>query len=60
MRKAMNARKILVGKPEGKITLEDLGVDGTTVLKYKLILINKAWIELKWLRIGMSGEMWTL
>jgi hypothetical protein len=31
-----NAFKILVGKPEEKYILEDLDVDGRTVLKYTL------------------------
>jgi hypothetical protein len=33
------AYRVLVGKPEGKHTLEDLGVDGKTILK--LILKKK-------------------
>jgi hypothetical protein len=31
-----NEHKILVGKPEGKRPLEDLGIDGRTILKYIL------------------------
>jgi hypothetical protein len=36
MRERRNAYRVLVGKPEGKNSLEDLGVDGTVILKWNL------------------------
>jgi len=34
MRERRNAYRVLVGKPEGKNRLEDLGIDGTIIVKW--------------------------
>jgi hypothetical protein len=52
-----NEYKILVGKPEGKTTSEDQGVDWRTILKWILGKWRwRVWIEFIWLRIGTSGR----
>jgi hypothetical protein len=53
----INPCRLLVGKPDGKKHLEDLGVDGRITLK----LTFKKWDEpgsgLIWLRIGIGCEL---
>jgi hypothetical protein len=49
------AYRVLVGRPEGKSHLEDLGVDGKTILKWSFKTGMGAWTGLIWLRIG-SGR----
>ena len=44
--------RILVGKPEGKNHLEDLGVDERMTLKWIFENSMWAWAGLIWLRIG--------
>ena len=48
--------RVLVGKPEGKIYLEDPSVDGTIILRW---VFRKwglgSWIGSVWLRIGAGG-----
>jgi hypothetical protein len=48
----INAYKILVAKPEGKIPLENLGLDGSIISKRILGKYGLgAWIGFIWLRI---------
>jgi hypothetical protein len=44
-----NAYEMLVGQPEGKRSLEDLGVDGRIILKW----ILGVWVR----RIGSGGGL---
>jgi hypothetical protein len=53
-----NLYRILVGKPKGKINLEDQGVDGRTGSKWSLgRLVAGVWNGLTWLRIGIIGGL---
>jgi len=47
----------LVGKPEGKKHLEDLGVDGSLVLKYIWKCDGKAWTGFIWLMTCRSRRL---
>jgi hypothetical protein len=47
--------KVLVGKPEGTVHLEDQGADGRIILRWIFRKWEGAWTELIWLRIGTSG-----
>ena len=52
-----NAFKILTGKPTGKRLLEDVDVNGRTVLEWNLRrLVSIRGIGLMQLRIGIIGE----
>jgi len=47
---------VLVGKPEGKRTLEDPGVGGRIILRWILKQWDVgAWTGSSWLRIGTGG-----
>jgi hypothetical protein len=48
-----NAYRILVGKPEGNKSLEDLDVDDA-ILKW-LLESGVVWIGSIWLRLGICG-----
>jgi hypothetical protein len=53
-----NAHKFLVGKPEEKRSLEDLGADGKIILEWILGKWGgKMWTGWFWLRLGTSGEL---
>ena len=48
--------RVLVGKPEGKVLLGDLGVDGWIVLGWISRRWNVGiWTGLGWLRIEIGG-----
>jgi hypothetical protein len=48
--------RVLVGRPEGKSHLKDLGVDGRILLTWIFKKwLGKAWTGLMWFRIGTSG-----
>ena len=48
--------KVLIGKPEGKRSLEDLSIDGCTILNWILKKWDgEAWTGSIWLRIGTGG-----
>ena len=50
--------EFLVRIPEGKNLLENLGVDGRTVVKWVLnSLVRRAWTGSIWLRIGTGGGL---
>jgi hypothetical protein len=54
----INVHKTLVGIPEGKYHLKDLGVDGWIILEWILEEWNaKLWTGFIWLRIGTSGGL---
>jgi hypothetical protein len=53
-----NVYKILVGTPEGKRHLEDLGVEGRKIFKRMLKKQGgKVWIGCTWPRIETSGRL---
>jgi hypothetical protein len=53
-----NAYNTLVGKPEGKNHLEDLGIDGKIILEWVLMIYGGVvWNGCIWLRIGSSGGL---
>jgi hypothetical protein len=53
-----NAYKILVGKPEGKRPVGDLGVDGMIILDGILgKLGGKVWTGYVWLKTGINGGL---
>jgi hypothetical protein len=52
------AYRALVGKPEGRNHLEDLDLDGMTILKWVFKKLDtEAWTGLIWVRIGTDGEL---
>jgi hypothetical protein len=52
------AYRVLVGKPEGKRTLENPGVNGRIILKYVLEKYGREeWIGSMWLRIGTDDGL---
>ena len=48
------AYNVLVGRPEGKNHLENLGLDGTILLKW---IYKKVWARLMWRRIEPDGRI---
>jgi len=53
-----SAYKILVGKPEGKRPLEDLGIDRRIILEWALDKWGgKVWTGCIWFRTGTSGRL---
>jgi hypothetical protein len=49
---------VLVGKPEERDQMEDLGVDGRMILQCMLKKsFGKAWTGLSWLMIGTRGRL---
>jgi hypothetical protein len=51
-----NAHNILVGKPEGKNHLKDLGVDGNIILQWILEKhVGKLWTGCVWLWTEANG-----
>jgi hypothetical protein len=56
MGRMRNAIKILVGKPEKRDSLEELGIDGIIILKRSLKeLIAVVWIRVNQLKVGESN-----
>jgi hypothetical protein len=56
MRDIKNPYRILVGKPEGKNHLQDLGVDGKMILKWILQeLVMRMWTGFARLRIETNA-----
>jgi hypothetical protein len=50
-----NAQNVLVEKPEGKRSLEDLGVDGRIILE----LIRKTgWKGVDWIHVAQDRDQW--
>jgi hypothetical protein len=55
MGKMRGTLRFLVGKPEGKDNLENLGVDGRIVLKsFKDI----GWDGVDWIDVAQNGKRW--
>jgi hypothetical protein len=53
-----NVYTVLVGKPEGKDSLEDQGVDGRMGSKWTLgRLVGGVWSGFTWQRIGIVGGL---
>ena len=55
MGEGRGVHRVLVGKPEGKIPLGDLDVDGRIILRWifgKWEVLETGW---SWLRIGTDG-----
>jgi hypothetical protein len=55
MEEMTNAFKILVGKPEGKKLLGNLGVDGKIILK---CLREIGWKSTDWIHLAQNRDQW--
>jgi hypothetical protein len=51
------AYRIVVGRPEGRRSLGDPGIDGRIILKRVLKKWDGAWTGLSWLRIGTGDGL---
>jgi len=52
--------KFLFGNLKERDRFVDLGVDGRTILKWKLKYFGRAWVGFRWLRTVSSGLLfWT-
>jgi hypothetical protein len=49
--------RVFVGKPEGRVHLEDICTDGMIILERIFMKQMGAWIGLLWLRIGTGGGL---
>jgi len=56
MGKRRGVYRLLVGKPEGKRPLGNIGVDGRIILRWIFMKWSvRVWTKLSWLRIGAGG-----
>jgi hypothetical protein len=56
MRDRRGAYRVLVGRPDGKRPLEDLGVDGRIILKW--ILKEVGWEGVDWIDMAQDRDRW--
>jgi hypothetical protein len=47
---------MLIGKPEGKRTLEDLGVDGRIILEWIMDLRDIGWEGVDWFHLAQDRD----
>jgi hypothetical protein len=50
-----DAYRVLVGKPEGKIHLEELDADGSLMLKW---ILKKRDRDMEWIDLAQDREGW--